>query len=319
MTKPLFQFGEFQFDIPNGVPQTLDRTADYRWEEQGRLLREPAWQFIGPGSQTITLDGVMLPQFSGRAQSMDTLRSIAEAGEPQMFTNGLGKVFGRWAIKRLREGQSVYVEGGGARRIDFTVELVKYGEDEPGLAASPLSIGASVPFPPGVADTIGSFTADGSAFQAVSWAQNPQFSAAVGQAQSAGFNLGQLASMASAATRAAGIVGQVQQGQYVQAALSAFGLAGFNPSQSSGWAEAGINATNLAQSFAQGNGPTGMALAMEALAGVGQPVLSQIAGSSNQLSAINTTLQSAATLGTMFSVDPKITNALRPLIALTQT
>ena len=74
MARPLFQLGSFQFDLPNGVPQTLDRTAEYRWEVQDRLLRDPAAQFMGPGSQQITLDGVLFPGFSGRQTTMETLR-----------------------------------------------------------------------------------------------------------------------------------------------------------------------------------------------------------------------------------------------------
>ena len=74
MARPLFQLGDFQFDLPNGVPQSLDRTAEFRWEQQDRLLRDPALQFMGPGAQEITLDGVLLPGLSGTQGTMETLR-----------------------------------------------------------------------------------------------------------------------------------------------------------------------------------------------------------------------------------------------------
>ena len=36
---PLYQLGSFQFNLPNGSPQNVDRNDAYRWEQQDRLLR----------------------------------------------------------------------------------------------------------------------------------------------------------------------------------------------------------------------------------------------------------------------------------------
>jgi len=147
MTKPLFQLGDFQFDLPNGVPQKLEWDANYRWEEQGRLLRDPAQQFVGPGSQQITLDGVLYPGFSGKQNTLEDLRKIAVKGEPLMFTDGLGKVYGQWAIKQLKESKGTFAEGGNAREIGFNILLVYYAPDKPAPAASPLAV---VPSPAGL-------------------------------------------------------------------------------------------------------------------------------------------------------------------------
>lgn len=314
MTKPLFQLGDFQFDLPNGVPQTLDYSADYRWEEQGRILRDPAQQFVGPGSQTITLDGVMFPGFSGRQSSMEELRTIARQGEPQMLTDGLGKVYGKWAIKSVRESKGTFAPGGGAREIDFSCTLVFYGEDNPGQAASPLSVNVGSGFIGGLTQAIGdaNFTDAGSAFGALDWSKASQFQGLTQQATGAGFNLGQLATIA---TTGVSLASQVASGDYVGTALSTFGLLGFDASQAEGWQQLGINAASLAQSYVNKQGNSGMAVALDAVARLGAPRLVDVGVVSQQdAPAIGALLDSAATVSTVLTVDPKITNALQTAI-----
>jgi uncharacterized protein len=316
MTRPLFQLGSFQFDLPNGVPQTLDRQADYRWEEQDRLFREPAAQFLGPGSQAISLSGVLFPGFSGRQSTMEQLRQQAAQGAPEMLTDGLGRIYGKWGIRRVREQQNTFAPGGGARQISFDVELVKYAEDNPGQAASPLSVQPGSPLASAVSQAVGeaTFQGPGSAFDAIGWSQAVQFQGLTQQATQSGFSLGQLATIASTGAQ---IASQVNSGSYVSAALRTFGLLGIPVSQSGAWAQIGINAAGLAQSYATGRGPTGMALALSAASLAGTPALAASGiVRPDDVASINTLLKAAATVGTILEVDPKTTAALRPLVTL---
>jgi phage protein U len=316
MTRPLYQLGDFQFDLPNGAPQTLDWDASYRWEEQGRLLRDPAQQFVGPGSQTITLDGVLFPGFSGRQSTMEQLRGIAREGEPLMLTDGMGKVYGKWAIKSLREGKGVFMDNGAARQIQFSVQLVFYGEDNPGEAASPFSMDLGSGFIGSLTQNLSgvNFTGTGSAFGALDWSQASQFQGLTQQAMQSGFSLGQLASIASTG---ASIATQVASGNYVSAALGTFGMLGIPVDQNDAWTQIGINAAGLAQSYATGNGPTGMALALQAATLAGGPALveSGIVAPADA-PAISSLLQSTATLATILEVDPQITAGLSNSVLL---
>jgi uncharacterized protein len=314
---PLYQLGDFQFSLPNGVPQTLDWSADFRWEEQGRLLRDPAQQFIGPGGQTITLDGTLFPGFSGRQGTMEQLRTTARKGEPLMLSDGTGKVHGKWVITQVREGRSVFMAGGLARKIDFNITLAFYGEDNPGLAASPLSVAG--------ADSLAafnlktpleglSFSTAGSAFGALDWSQGFDWQQLTQQATGAGFSLGQLASIASTAV---GAVTQIAQGDYVSAALGTFGLFGFDATTASGWSQLGVNAANLAEAYLDGQGPDAMGVVLSLGAQVGsQALLDAGVVQQQDAASINTLLKSTATLGTILEVDPKITDQLRNTILL---
>jgi phage protein U len=302
MTRPLFQLGSFQFDLPNGAPQTVDRDAAYRWEEQGRLLRDPAQQFVGPGSQTMTLDGVLYPGFSGRQSTLEQLRDIARTGKPQMLTDGLGKVYGLWAIKQVREGKNTFAPGGGARQISFSVQLVYYAQDNPGRAASPLSVAPGGNLAQSISKGIAPFAGGGSAFKALEAATGSQVAAAAQQAKASGFNLGQIANIARA----------VGSGDYVGGVLGAFGMAGVNIDQSNAWARLGINGAKMAQSFAQRRGPAAMNVGLEALRLAGPTVFSELAG--DAAPGLRKAVSAAGSLAPLLNIDPKITEAVRQAV-----
>lgn len=307
MTRPLFQLGSFQFDLPNGVPQTVDRTAEYRWETQERLLRDPAAQFLGPGREEITLDGQLFPGFSGRQSTMETLRELAAQGQPQMLTDGLGRVYGKWAIKQLREGLSIFAPGGGARQIDFSIRLVRYVEDNPGEAASPLSMNNASSYAGVTSNALAGLaplTSDGSAFQALSWASDPQFSSTAVAAKGAGFSLGQL----GAITRS------IANNDYVGAALNAFGLRSLSTSQQGVWTQLGISAAQMAQQMALGRGAPAMSVALGALRPATSAMLSSLGGSAGGAAALSSLVRDTATIATMLDVDPFITNTVRSLV-----
>lgn len=307
MTRPLFQLGSFQFDLPNGAPQTLERTAEYRWESQDRLLRDPAVQFLGPGSQEISLEGVLFPGFSGKQTTVETLRELAAQGKPQMLTDGLGRVYGKWAIRSLREGLSTFAPGGGARQISFNVSLTRYVEDDPGQAASPLSMNNASSYAGVTSNALAGLsplTSGGSAFQSLSWATSPQFSATAVAAQNAGFSLGQLGA----------ITNSIANNDYVGAALGAFGLSGLSTAQQGVWGQLAINGAQLAQQMAQGRGAPAMSVALDALRPATNSMLTTLGGSAGGASALQALVRDAATIATMLDVDPFITDAVRQAV-----
>lgn len=307
MTRPLFQLGSFQFDLPNGVPQTLDRTAEYRWESQDRLLRDPAVQFLGPGQQQITLDGELFPGFSGRQSTIETLRELATQGQPQMLTDGLGRVYGKWAIRSLREGLSTFAPGGGARQISFSIGLVRYVEDDPGQAASPLSMNNASSYA-GITSTaiagLTALTSGGSAFDSLSWAGSPQFSATAVAAQNAGFSLGQLGS----------ITRSIANNGYVGAALNAFGLSTLSTQQQGVWGQLGISGAQMVQQMTLGRGAPAMSVALTALRPATSSMLTTLGGSAGGAAALGSLVRDTATIATMLDVDPFITEAVRSLV-----
>lgn len=126
------RLGEYEFSLETSAFETLSRKTEYRWEGQNRIGRAPAQQFLGLGEDTIELKGTIYPHFRGGLGQMAQLREAAGKGKPLPFTYAferLGQYNGLWCIKEINDERSVPLRQGHARKIEFTLSLVAYGED----------------------------------------------------------------------------------------------------------------------------------------------------------------------------------------------
>jgi hypothetical protein len=233
---------------------------------------------------------------------MQQLRDIAVRGEPLMLTDGMGRVHGKWALRRVREGQSTFLSTGAARAITFSLELVRYGEDNPGAAAAPGNVagittaGAALP----AVASLAQFTGAGSAAAIVDRLDPPVVQAARG----AGFSLGQLATIA----------GSIANSNYVGDALNAFGLTGLSIPQQEVWGQLGIQGSQMNQQMAIGRGGPSMSVALQALQPANPAMLNTLGGSTQGGQALGNLIGNAATISTILDVDPFVTSAVRQLV-----
>lgn len=129
MPEIMMALGDFRFSVDTAAYTARDENTPYRWAVQERLGREPSAQWIGPGAKTATFDGTIYPHFKGGLGQIDAMRDMAGQGQPLIWTEATGKIKGKWCITHIDEHQDTFMERGIARRIDFTIGLVKYGED----------------------------------------------------------------------------------------------------------------------------------------------------------------------------------------------
>jgi phage tail protein len=129
MSETMMALGSFRFSIETAAYQELKHSQSYRWESQERLLRKPALQFVGVGVETIELTGLIYPHYRGGLKQVDTLREAASNGEPLLLIDGLGFVWGHWAITQIDEGQSFFQANGLPLKQTFQLKLSRYGED----------------------------------------------------------------------------------------------------------------------------------------------------------------------------------------------
>src|SRR5574344_1660661 len=108
--------GAYRFCIDNAAYQSFVRSTEYKWEEQKRLLTDSAKQFISKGSEIISLEGVIYPQFKGGLRQVSLMRVEAGLGIPLMLISGNGTAFGRWCITNIGETQTVFMKDGSARK-----------------------------------------------------------------------------------------------------------------------------------------------------------------------------------------------------------
>lgn len=122
----MMMLGGFKFFIHTAAYRELNRRTEYKWPSQHRFGKRPSYQWVGEGDDTMQLSGVIYPEFRGGFHQIETLRSIASRGQPQLLIDGLGKILGRWVIEGIDEKQSTFAGFGAPRKQEFTLQLRKF-------------------------------------------------------------------------------------------------------------------------------------------------------------------------------------------------
>lgn len=126
----MMTYGMFVFGLDSAAYQELQRQTAWRHAAQNRVGRRPARQYLGPGEDTITLTGVLLPQFTGGQQSLDELREMANEGAAWPLIEGNGTNYGLFVIESMSERKTHQMKDGTAQRIGFDLVLQRIEDDE---------------------------------------------------------------------------------------------------------------------------------------------------------------------------------------------
>ncbi|MBK1868244.1 phage tail protein [Aestuariivirga sp. YIM B02566] len=129
MNTVLLALGPFRFQVRGPSYEKLNLSTEARWEQQDRLSRAPAMQFIGPGVHTLTIDGTIYTHYSGGFSQIERMRSEMGKGRPHILVSGYGRVFGKYVIQNLDTTQTFFLADGAPLKVEFTTELKSYGED----------------------------------------------------------------------------------------------------------------------------------------------------------------------------------------------
>lgn len=124
----MLTLGLFVFELQTLPYQSLQQSLDYRWPSNSRIGQRDAYQFLGIGEDKITLSGVLLPEITGGALSMLTLKTMAELGKAWPLIGGDGAIYGMYVISSMTQTQSVFFADGSARRIEFSMTLTRVDE-----------------------------------------------------------------------------------------------------------------------------------------------------------------------------------------------
>ncbi|MEX2964249.1 phage tail protein [Microbulbifer sp. TYP-18] len=119
----MMSLGLFAFSLSSAAYGDLQRQTAWRHAGSDRIGARAATQFLGPGSDTITLSGLIAPDLTGDPASLDTLRDMADRGQAWTLVDGNGHVHGAWVIDSLQESRSLFFADGSARRIEFKLQL----------------------------------------------------------------------------------------------------------------------------------------------------------------------------------------------------
>lgn len=144
----MMALGEYRFGMSTAAYQEFRHSAEYRWASQERLGRLPARQFVGPGREAISLRGVLHPQYKGGLDQVDQMRDEAGRGVSLLLTAGDGRAWGRWVITRVAETQRVFEADGTPRKVEFHLEIARYGERGEESDLQRFRLGAAAGGPP---------------------------------------------------------------------------------------------------------------------------------------------------------------------------
>lgn len=135
----LMCFGLFVFGVTTAPFDNEQRATQWRWPSNNRTGAEPAYQFVGRGEDSLTLAGVLMPEYTGGPVNLLMLREMAGRGEPYLLMRGNGEVLGHWIIESLNETRSEYFPDGSAQKIEFRLVLKRYdGRHNPFGKLAPL-------------------------------------------------------------------------------------------------------------------------------------------------------------------------------------
>lgn len=119
--------GQFVFSLATLAHQELQRQTSWRHASTNRVGARAAHQFLGPGEDTITLPGVILPEF-GQRTSLDEIHDMADTGEAWVLVDGNGRNYGQYVITDKAETGSYLDQLGRPRRIEFSITLKRVDE-----------------------------------------------------------------------------------------------------------------------------------------------------------------------------------------------
>jgi hypothetical protein len=127
--RELMTLGMFVFSVDTLLYQALTRSREWRHATADRFGARAAAQYVGPGSDNVSISGLLVPEIAGSYSAIETLADMAAAGETYPLMDGLGRILGHYRIERLDEDHIVVMAGGLPRQIGFRIELVR-GDDE---------------------------------------------------------------------------------------------------------------------------------------------------------------------------------------------
>ena len=128
----------------------LKRSSAWRWPSQDAIGHAPGLEWLGPGRDTIVLDGAVHPAARPGGGVLAALRSLAAEGSPRMVVGGDGEQHGRYAIVKLDETSTALFPDGSPRKIQWSLTLEYGGAERPrgqltGLGERAAALGTAAP------------------------------------------------------------------------------------------------------------------------------------------------------------------------------
>lgn len=124
----MMSLGGVVFHSETIVPQGLEQTLNYKWNNKQRVGRINSYQYTGVEEDVIKLTGIIYPITTHKPETLTQLKQMAEEKEPFYLINGEGYIYGDFVITSIKDRRSYFIENGAAQKIIFDLTLKKYEE-----------------------------------------------------------------------------------------------------------------------------------------------------------------------------------------------
>jgi Phage protein U len=121
--RELMTLGLFVFGMDTLPYQTLRHAIEWRHGKSERHQARAASQFLGPGAETITISGLLVPEIAGSYSAFDRIVEMAGTGEDYPLMDGLGRILGHFHIVKLDRDHLNVIGGGLPRQVGFSLDL----------------------------------------------------------------------------------------------------------------------------------------------------------------------------------------------------
>lgn len=125
----LMSLDQFPFGISTLAYHELQRQTRWKHRNTSRVGARDAFQYLGPGDDTITLNGTLHTEI-GDIKALQELRDMADTGDAYVLVDGAGYVYGAWVIENLSENQTYHDQDGQAQKIEFSIGLTHVGDEQ---------------------------------------------------------------------------------------------------------------------------------------------------------------------------------------------
>lgn len=121
----LLTLGMFVFGMDTIAFNEIQRRLASRHADSDRFGARAASQYLGPGPETLSITGVLIPELAGKFSHMARLEEMQASGENWPLIDGVGRIWGNYRIDNNDQRMSEFIAGGLTRKVEFTIELTR--------------------------------------------------------------------------------------------------------------------------------------------------------------------------------------------------
>jgi len=123
MSYTLMALGPFAFGMNTALFNELRRQMQFKHGAAVRIGARDAFQYLGPGSESLTLSGAVAPEITGQLASITQLEQMGRTGNAYVLVDGTGYVYGTYFIDSMETTHRYHLADGTPRKVEFSLTL----------------------------------------------------------------------------------------------------------------------------------------------------------------------------------------------------